>query len=74
MEGLLKSMQNNLEKLYEERLRLVDSPEARDNLTSFVQSIGNSFHTRELEYQKHHKSFQLICEKQENSIERKSRI
>lgn len=74
MENSLLLMQNTFQKLYEERLKLVSSSESRDNLTSLVQSIESSHHIRENEFEKHLKSFELICEKQENSEERKSLI
>lgn len=72
MENSLLMMQNTFQKLYEERLKIVNTSESRDNLAALVQSIESSYHIRENEFEKHIQSFELICEKQENSEERKS--
>ena len=72
MEDILITMNKNFKKLYEERLTLVNSTKTRENVASLVETIEKSFHIRESEFQKHQRSFELICEKQENSGERKS--
>lgn len=66
-------MQNNLQKLYEEFLSIPTTSDAQNNLVKFVKNIESSFFNRGLEFDRHLKNYELLCEKQENSEERKTK-
>lgn len=66
------SMQNNLQKLYEEFLNTPNGSEARNNLVLLVANTENSFHNRGLEFEEYLESSEMFSEKQRNSEERKT--